>query len=80
MKAKDAFLKAVAVANHYTDTHGGQGGTSNYNALENKPKINNVELFQASGVILGLIITSTIIFLLSKTKLQLKKSEIVEVL
>lgn len=44
MKAKDAFLKAVAVANHYTDTHGGQGGTSNYNALENKPKINNVEL------------------------------------
>lgn len=43
-------------------------------------KINNVELFQASGVILGLIITSTIIFLLSKTKLQLKKSEIVEVL
>lgn len=43
-------------------------------------KINNVELFQASGVISGLIITSTIIFLLSKTKLQLKKSEIVEVL
>lgn len=48
--------------------------------LANHFKINNVELFQASGVILGLIITSTIIFLLSKTKLQLKKSEIVEVL
>lgn len=48
--------------------------------LSNHFKINNVELFQASGVILGLIITSTIIFLLSKTKLQLKKSEIVEVL
>lgn len=47
--------------------------------LANHFKINNVELFQASGVILGLIITSTIIFLLSKTKLQLKKSEIVEV-
>lgn len=48
--------------------------------LANHFKINNVELFQASGVILGLIITSTIIFLLSKTKIQLKKSEIVEVL
>ena len=48
--------------------------------LANHFKIKNVELFQASGVILGLIITSTIIFLLSKTKLQLKKSEIVEVL
>lgn len=48
--------------------------------LANHFKIHNVELFQASGVILGLIITSTIIFLLSKTKLQLKKSEIVEVL
>jgi len=48
--------------------------------LANHFKINNVELFQASGVILGLIITSTKIFLLSKTKLQLKKSEIVEVL
>lgn len=48
--------------------------------LANHFKINNVELFQASGVILGLIITSTIIFLLSKTKLQLEKSEIVEVL
>ena len=48
--------------------------------LANHFKINNVELFQASGVILGLIITSTIIFLLSKNKLQLKKSEIVEVL
>lgn len=48
--------------------------------LANHFKINNVELFQASGVILGLIITSTIIFLFSKTKLQLKKSEIVEVL
>lgn len=48
--------------------------------LANHFKINNVELFQASGVILGLIITSTMIFLLSKTKLQLKKSEIVEVL
>lgn len=48
--------------------------------LANHFKINNVELFQATGVILGLIITSTIIFLLSKTKLQLKKSEIVEVL
>lgn len=48
--------------------------------LANHFKINNVELFQASGVILGLTITSTIIFLLSKTKLQLKKSEIVEVL
>ena len=48
--------------------------------LANHFKINNVELFQAAGVILGLIITSTIIFLLSKTKLQLKKSEIVEVL
>lgn len=48
--------------------------------LANHFKINNVELFQASGVILGLIITSIIIFLLSKTKLQLKKSEIVEVL
>lgn len=47
--------------------------------LANHFKIKNVELFQASGVILGLIITSTIIFLLSKTKLQLKKSEIVEV-
>jgi len=34
--------------------------------LANHFKINNVELFQASGVILGLIITSTIIFLLSK--------------
>ena len=48
--------------------------------LANHFKIKNVELFQAAGVILGLIITSTIIFLLSKTKLQLKKSEIVEVL
>lgn len=48
--------------------------------LANHFKIKNVELFQASGVILGLIITSTIIFLFSKTKLQLKKSEIVEVL
>lgn len=48
--------------------------------LANHFKIKNVELFQASGVILGLIITSTIIFLLSKTKLQLKKSEIVEVI
>ena len=48
--------------------------------LANHFKIKNVELFQASGVILGLIITSTIIFLLSKTKLQLKKSEIVEIL
>lgn len=48
--------------------------------LANHFKINNVELFQASGVILGLTITSTIIFLLSKTKLQLKKSEIVDVL
>ena len=42
--------------------------------LANHFKINNVELFQASGVILGLIITSTIIFLLSKTKQKIKKS------
>ena len=48
--------------------------------LANHFKIKNVELFQASGVILGLIITSTIIFLLSITKFQLNKSGIVDVL
>lgn len=34
----------LALAKKYTDEHGGGGGTSNYNSLTNKPKINNVEL------------------------------------
>lgn len=34
----------LALAKKYTDEHGGGGGTSNYNSLSNKPKINSVEL------------------------------------
>lgn len=34
----------LALAKKYTDEHGGGGGTSNYNSLSNKPKINDVEL------------------------------------
>ena len=48
--------------------------------LANKFSLNNVEMFQAFGVLLGLIFTSTVIFLLSKTILKFKKTEIVEVL
>ena len=48
--------------------------------LANKFSFNNVEMFQAFGVLLGLILTSTVIFFLSKTILKFKKTEIVEVL
>lgn len=37
-------VETYAAAKAYTDAHGGEGGTSNYNALENKPQINAVEL------------------------------------
>ncbi|MBP3450927.1 MAG: SoxR reducing system RseC family protein [Spirochaetaceae bacterium] len=40
----------------------------------------NTEIFQAVGVLLGLIITSVLIFICSKTLLKLRKTEIVEVL
>lgn len=40
MKAEEA----LALANAYTDTHGGGGGTSDYSQLSNQPKVNNVTL------------------------------------
>lgn len=40
----------------------------------------NTEIFQAVGVLLGLIITSVLVFICSKTLLKLRKTEIVEVL
>ena len=46
----------------------------------NKFSFNNVEMWQAIGVLLGLTITASAIFLLSKTILKFKKTEIVEVL
>ena len=33
-------VTTYAAAKAYTDSHGGGGGTSNYNALSNKPQIN----------------------------------------
>ena len=46
----------------------------------NKLSLNNVEMWQAIGVLLGLTITASAIFLLSKTILKFKMTEIVEVL
>lgn len=46
----------------------------------NKFSFINVEMWQAIGVLLGLTITASAIFLLSKTILKFKKTEIVEVL
>lgn len=50
------------------------------NFLGNYFEVKNTEVFQAVGVLLGLITTSSIIFFLSKTILKLRKTEIVEVL
>ena len=46
----------------------------------NKFSFNNAEMFQAIGVLLGLTITASAIFLLSKKILNFKMTEIVEVL
>ena len=48
--------------------------------LANKFSFNNVEMFQALGVLLGLIITAILVFIFSKKSLKLRKTEIVEVL
>ncbi len=46
--------------------------------LSNKFSWNNTEMFQAVGVLVGLIITSILVFICSKTLLKLRKTEIVE--
>ena len=48
--------------------------------LANKFSFHNVEMFQALGVLLGLIITAILVFIFSKKLLKLRKTEIVEVL
>ena len=48
--------------------------------LATKFSLKNVEMFQALGVLLGLIITAILVFIFSKKLLKLRKTEIVEVL
>lgn len=40
----DINVVTLSLAKEYTDTHGGGGGTSDYNALSNQPQINGITL------------------------------------
>lgn len=52
-------LSTLALAKAYTDSQGGGGGSKNYNDLDHKPKINNVELSGNKTLLeLGIPITS----------------------
>lgn len=46
MRKNNSLLNILTLkfANHYTDTHGGQGGTGDYNELSHQPQINGVVL------------------------------------